>query len=109
MDVVNAKQAKIAETTITATDFNGIRTPEEVINRPVYVLRAVLTKGQYELLQTLPAHDTVTVTDKKGNELTAVNIEVTQPQWFRDYCTCQIRFTTEDDISIYRINEDNYS
>ena len=97
------------ETEIIASEVNGQRLIEETINKQIYILRALLTKFQYQLLQTLPGHDSVVITDKLGNDLTALNIEVGQPQWFREYCRVDIRFTTEDDISIYRINEDNMS
>jgi len=95
------------QTQITATEINGVKTNEEVIHQPVYILRSLLTKSQYDLLQILSAHDSVVITDKRGVEHTAINLEVGQPQWFRDYCKCDIRFTTESDISIYRINESN--
>lgn len=99
----SVRRAPRAEIEETITQRNGKNIIEKSIAAVRYVIRAKVTESEFEaFIHSMGA--TVTVTDYTGKSYTAVNIEITDPTWYRGNGIMELSFVDENNINVWTRN-----
>lgn len=99
----NVRRSPRGQIETIADQLNGKLINEKVITAVRYVIKMKVTESEYEaFIHSIGG--TVTITDPTGKTFNAVNIEITDPVWYRSNGIVELSFVDENNINVWTRN-----
>jgi hypothetical protein len=100
------RRAPKAEIEITGDKLNGAIIEEKKTSAVRYMIKMKCTEAEYEAL-VHSIGGTLTITDQTGKSYTAVNLELSDPTWYRANGVVELSFVDDNNISVWTMNNSN--